>query len=168
MAIKTPCPDCNSSGLISETKVCSRCRGYGQLETSQGEAENLEIKPQVPSHRDNFPTDSLYQDPNLRRLIEGTILPRRVAARLVSTASIYAAYVAYLAGSAHEAGGTAKLFMAIAGWAAYGFVQGFLPILNFLAYPALGYFGFIPSPHGYALGLLAFLLFYLCQYRPNG
>ena len=90
----------------------------------------------------------------------------RLKYHLVFVGSIFAAYVFFRVGVQHfSLGIPAAIALGVGAWAVFGFVQGFLPILNFIGLPVAGFFWQPFGPWGYWLGGVSLVIFLLTQFR---
>ena len=90
----------------------------------------------------------------------------RYKTHLVALGSLFAAYCFYWGAVNVLAWAmTWVLAFALVGFALFGFLQGFLPILNFIGFPIftllVGTFGTL----GYWLGAVSLLIFILTQFK---
>ena len=86
--------------------------------------------------------------------------------KLLVVASLFAGYVWYAA--AVEAGFEPVLLagFSLIGFVSYGFLQGYMPLVNWCVYPVLAFLDIWFTPLGYGLGVVSIVVFALTQFRP--
>ena len=80
--------------------------------------------------------------------------------------SLFAAYAWYVAATAAGYEVWWAGIFALIGFVLFGFVQGFVPLLNWFAYPILAFLNYWFTDLGYWLGATALFIFALTQFKP--